>query len=259
MIYYDQRASGMTQGNSSSGEITIEQFSDDLDVIVDFTREVIEAETIFIIGHSWGGGLSTYYLIDQDHQDKVNGYVAVAPAFNVVKAMEASRSGMLAVATAFVNLGIRTQYWQGAINFYVDHPVITQPDFADHLAYIEEADGINFSNAQEVDVNLPDYQLQAFLQNILYTNENMTIEGESIFEAMQLNDQMVGITLPTFLMWGKKDGLIPITLNVDFYDAIGTADNEFFYLEYPVSAHEPFAEEPETFTTKVSEFVELFN
>ena len=38
MVYYDQRASGITQGNSGSEELTIEQFSDDLDIIVDFYK-----------------------------------------------------------------------------------------------------------------------------------------------------------------------------------------------------------------------------
>ena len=204
MIYYDQRASGVTQGNSNSDEITIEQFSDDLDVIVDFTREVIGAEQIFILGHSWGGGLSTYYLLDDDHQDKITGYMAIAPAFNVVKAMSNSRTVMLAIAEAFVNLNVRAQYWRGAVDFYNANPVITQDLFLDHLEFVEEADGINASQPQEVSVDLPDYQIQAFAQNLFSTQANMTIGGEPIFNAMELDDQMSAITLPTFLMWGRE-------------------------------------------------------
>ena len=259
MVYYDQRASGMTQGNSPQSDITIEQFSEDLDVIVDFTREVIGAEHIFILGHSWGGGLSTYYLLDPANQAKVNGYIAVAPAFNVVQAMENSRTVMLAVANAFVDLGVRSNYWQGAISFYESNPRITQDIFPDHLKYVEEADGVNFSREQEVNVGIPDYQIQAFAQNLFYTNGGMTIGGEPIFDAMELDDAMNTITLPTILLWGEKDGLIPVGQNVDFVEAINTPEDQFFYHGFPVSAHEPMAEEPDVFTQKVSAFVELFH
>jgi pimeloyl-ACP methyl ester carboxylesterase len=258
VVYYDQRASGLTQGNSPPGDITIEQFSEDLDVIVDFTREVIGAKSIFIIGHSWGGGLSTYYLLKEEHQAKVSGYIAVAPAFNVVKAMENSRTGMLAVATALVNLDIRTRFWQGAIDFYNEHPRITQDVFGDHLAYVEEAKGVNFSRPQEVSVGLPDYQVQAYVQNVMYANSHMTIGGLSIFDAMELDGYMADITLPTFLIWGEKDGLIPVAQSADFYEAIGTPEGQFYYLGFPVSAHEPMAEEPAVFTSKVVEFIELY-
>jgi hypothetical protein len=38
VIYYDQRGSGVTQGNTKPEEMSIEQFSEDLDNIVDFTK-----------------------------------------------------------------------------------------------------------------------------------------------------------------------------------------------------------------------------
>lgn len=256
MIYYDQRASGMTQGNSGVNDITIEQFSGDLDVIVDFVREVVGASQIYIMGHSWGGGLSTYYLLDDLHRDKIQGYIAVAPAFDLVKAMDNSRNVMIAVATALVDLGVRTQYWQGALDFYNSHPVITQENFDDHLKYVDAANGINFTEPQLVNIDLPDFQLQAFTQNLVYTNQHMTIGGEPVFESLDLSDQMSQITLPTLLLWGSKDGLVPVGQNTEFHESIGTPDAQFFYVEFPISAHEPMGEEPDLFKARVVEFVE---
>jgi len=257
MIYYDQRASGMTQGNSGEEELTIEQFSEDLDGIVDFVKEVVKAKVVYVMGHSWGGGLSTYYMLDQAHQDKTRGFIAVAPAFNVVQAMENSRNWIIAVANAAVSLGIRANYWQGALDYYASHPVIRQEDFFDHSEYLKEADGINFSEQQEVDVDLPDFQVQAYAQNFLFAQEGMTIGGEPIFDALELNAQMNNITVPTMLLWGEKDGLIPVDQAADFEASIGTPVDSFIYHGFPVSAHEPMAEEPIDFTNLVRAFVEL--
>ncbi|MCP4125074.1 MAG: alpha/beta hydrolase [Bacteroidetes bacterium] len=257
VIYYDQRASGMTQGNSSEDELTIEQFSEDLDVIVDFAKEVVGAKTIYVLGHSWGGGLSTYYMLDPAHQAKTRGFIAVAPAFNVVQAMENSRNWIINVANTLVALNIRKNYWQGALDYYAAHPVIQQDDFIDHSDYLNEADGVNFSDRQEVDVDLPDFMVQAFAQNFLYAQAGMTIGGSPIFDAMELNSQMSSITLPTLLLWGEKDGLLPINQAADFEASIGTHVDSFFFHSFPVSAHEPMAEEPVDFTNLVRAFVEL--
>ncbi len=256
MVYYDQRASGVTQGNSSEDELTIEQFSEDLDVIVDFTREVVGAETIYLMGHSWGGGLTTYYLLEEEHEQKIQGWIAVAPAFNIVQGMINSRNWIITIAAANVLLDNNRNYWQNALTWYDNHPVITQGIFIDHVKYLNRADGGRFSPLQEVDVDLPDYQGQAALENFLYTQSNMTIGGELIFDALELDPFMNDITLPTILLWGERDGFLPVEQGLDFLDAIGTAPTELFYAGFSASAHGPMVEEPTLFHDMVETFVE---
>lgn len=257
VIYYDQRGSGMTQGNTDPDDLTIEKFADDLDVIVDFTREVAGAETIYIMGHSWGGGLSTYYLLDAERQQKIRGYIAVAPAFNIVNAMANSRQWVINIAEALVALNIDRNYWQGALDYYAAHPVIRQDDFFDHSKYVDKADGITYSDRDEVDIDLPDFQLQAYAANFLYAQEHLTVGGQPIFDALELDAEMDAITLPVALLWGERDGLIPVSQAADFEAAIGTPGESFIYVGFPESAHEPMAEEPGDFTNVVRTFVEL--
>ena len=81
VIYWDQRGSGLTQGNVKASEMTIEQFSEDLDNIVDFAKQIAKTKSVFIHGVSWGGGLSTYYLLDTIHQNKLKGAIIECPAY----------------------------------------------------------------------------------------------------------------------------------------------------------------------------------
>jgi pimeloyl-ACP methyl ester carboxylesterase len=269
IIYYDQRSSGTTQGNTKPEDVYIEKYSEDLDAIVEFTKQIVGAETIFICGHSWGGGLSSYYLLDDKHQAKIKGYIPVCPAYNVTGGLEESRQWVINYAVAAIAANKNKDYWNRAIDFYAKTPKILAGDFLQHAAYLGKADGAIYNTAAKNPTSyVPAFESQAFIDNAFFTSENMKIGGVSIFEAMDLTSQINKIKIPVLLIWGSRDGLLPpgnvpgntsnVALGPDMISNLGTPDADKSFLSYANSAHQPMSEEGVKFANDIRAFIEKY-
>lgn len=60
VIYYDQRGSGNSQAKAIPADYTIEQLVDELESL---RREVVQAEKIILVGHSFGSALAQRYTL----------------------------------------------------------------------------------------------------------------------------------------------------------------------------------------------------
>lgn len=270
IIYWDQRGSGMTQGNPDKSSITIEQYAKDLDAIVEFTKQVINSKSVFLLGHSWGGGLTAYYLTeDPSRQDKLNGYINVCGAYNVPGGLTASRQWVLNGAALSIAANKDVNYWNKAIEFYRTNTEITAKNFLEHATYLGKLNGGRYNKNVKVEKTyLPKFEIIAFASNPFYVGNNITYKGNSIYTHLNLTDELHKIKLPTFLIWGKHDGLLPphsipgdtngAALADDFIENVGTPSGDFFYSEFNNSAHEPMAEEGAKFTNEVKIFINKY-
>lgn len=270
IIYWDQRGSGITQGNPSKDQITIEQFAKDLDAIVEFTRQIVGSKSIFLLGHSWGGGLTAYYLTeDPSRQDKLKGYINVCGAYNVPGGLTASRQWILNGAAASIALNKEVDYWKKAIEYYKTNTQITADNFVEHATYLGKLNGGRYNkNVKVEDTYLPKFEIVAFLNNPFFVGHTITYKGNSVYTYLNLTSELNKIKLPTFLMWGKHDGLLPphkipndvvgTALADDFLANVGTPSANLFYMEYQNSAHEPMAEEGAKFATDLKLFLDKY-
>lgn len=270
IIYWDQRGSGITQGNPSKDQITIEQYAKDLDAIVEFTRQIVGSKSIFLLGHSWGGGLTAYYLTeDPARQDKLKGYINVCGAYNVPGGLTASRQWVLNGAAASIALNKDVDYWKKAIEFYKVNTQITADNFLEHATYLGKLKGGRYNTNVKVEKSyMPKFEITAFLNNPLFVGHNITYKGNTIYTHLNLKEELHKIKLPTFLMWGKHDGLLPphkipndvvgTALADDFLANVGTPEGNLFYMEYQNSAHEPMAEEGTKFTADLKTFLNKY-
>ncbi|MCO5231537.1 MAG: alpha/beta hydrolase [Chitinophagales bacterium] len=270
VIYWDQRGSGITQGNPPKDQITTEQFSKDLDAIVEFTKQIVGAKSIFLLGHSWGGGLTAYYLTENmAHQDKLKGYIIVCGAYNVPGGLTASRQWVLNGAATSIALNKDVSYWQKAIEFYKTNTQITADNFVEHATYLGKLNGGRYNKNVKVEKGyLPAFEINAFLNNPFFVGHNITYKGESVYTSLNLTPEIHKIKIPTFVMWGKQDGLLPphkipndvvgTALADDFLANVGTPKEKLFYMEYLNSAHEPMAEEGEKFAKDLKVFLDKY-
>ena len=205
VVYWDQRGSGITQGNVKSSEMTIEQFSEDLDNIVDFTKQIGKANSIFLHGISWGGGLSTYYLLDTNHQNKLKGAIIEAPAYDIQNGLALSVQWVLHRADSIIAAGGDASYWKNAKQFYLQHPVITSDQFKQHLAYVNQLKGVAFNtlNIQYQTVSTPKAELGLVFNNAEFAPSTLTYEGQSIFTHLNLTSKLNTIRLPLMLGLGR--------------------------------------------------------
>ncbi|MCO5248381.1 MAG: alpha/beta hydrolase [Chitinophagales bacterium] len=269
MIYWDQRGSGMTQGNPSKSSMTVSQFAKDLDAIVEFTSQVVGAKNIFLLGHSWGGGLTAYYLTeDPSRQNKLKGYIIANGAYNVTGGLGASRQWIINGALLNIAANKDVAYWKKALQFYDVNKEITADNFLEHASYLGKLKGGRYTNAKVQKVYMPKFELDAFAKNPFFVGYHLTYNGESVYTSFNLTNKLYKIILPTHIVWGSHDGLLPphkvpndpvgTALVEDFMANVGTPKENLTYTEYANSAHEPMAEEGDKFTKDIKTFIEKY-
>ena len=84
-VYYDPRGSGEAQGNAKPESFTVEQFVKDLEQLVYLVRHKYNNPTLFLMGHSWGGGLGKAFLLEKLQSfEPLSHYLKNAVAVHVI-------------------------------------------------------------------------------------------------------------------------------------------------------------------------------
>ena len=95
--------------------------------------------------------------------------------------------------------------------------------------------------------------IDGFIQRMTLPNAKMafmsTILG--IRNAVPLSERLERILVPTLVVWGKQDTLIPITYSKEFVSSIRNCQ----FVEMESSGHTPYVEEPEKFSEIVLRFL----
>ena len=262
-VYYDQRCSGMAQGNPKTETFTIEQFTEDLDKIITLIKHKYNCKSIFLFGKSWGGTVGTAYLIDAKRQSKIKGWIEEDGSHNLVKAIPLSWNWMIDKAQEEIDKGKNVSYWKGEIKWYnkllnsdPESFTFDTPYWMRHGKNINDLNGIyynpkndpgnSFSFAAPVPVF---YQM---------TTMHLTNKNKFDMKNIDLTPEMLNITIPSMILWGRHDGTLPVDLADDAYDHLGTAIGDKFKHIFENSAHCASFEEPELWLQYMREFVEAY-
>ena len=260
LVYWDQRASGLSQGNPDPETFTVEQFVDDLDLLVDVINKRYSSPKIFLFGHSWGGALGCAYLSTGDLQEKITGFINTDSGHNLLEGLPKSVDWLEAHADSLINAGVRASYWQD-VKLWCS----TNPDMTDADNYFEYADYIIESEAYLLE---PDSSVKAevgfdgvflsYMSLAGFFNGPYLAERFNILE-LNLSPQMSVINTPTAVFWGRHDGINTLEMGWDAYNSIGDSTfNDKRMIIYDDSAHQPFLEEDEKFILEFKLFVEQY-
>lgn len=255
IIYWDQRSSGSAQGNALDETLTVDQYVEDTDAVLDAVQSLYSFSSFFILGHSWGGCLGTAYVIDPSHQAKIKGWIEVDGGHNIVDGLKYSREWVIRYA--------KTQsgkYWTEALAWYEKTPVITHElaVINTHCAYVTKAHGYTHDEKNN-NIHMGSYIFLSpatFPGNILAQLRPVNALWEIWYN--KLNGEMTSITIPTLILWGAHDGILPVELAQDAYDALGTPDEHKSIVIFENSAHSPMIEEGEKFAQSVINFMNTY-
>jgi proline iminopeptidase len=89
------------------------------------------------------------------------------------------------------------------------------------------------------------------------TNYNHVIK-KFIVSDIDLTKEMKKITLPSLIIWGKQDGVIPYPMAQQALQSLGTADVDKNIFTLQSSAHYGYYEEHELFEEAVRTFIEKY-
>ncbi|MGC3943181.1 MAG: alpha/beta hydrolase [Chryseolinea sp.] len=261
IVFWDQRASGSSQGNSALSDLTLDQFTEDLDKLVDLLSGKYNSPKIFLMGHSWGGCLGTNYLIDSRRRSKIRGWIDVDGAHNNPEGDDLSMEFVINYANQQIAKGIEADFWQYVISWYEKNPNFTS-DQLEHYAFVDKAHGYVYDPSIAYEENFPNYSFSYLFESPANVTASLinhsSVAEHFIISDIDLTSKMRAIQTPSLIIWGARDGIIPYPMAQQALDALGTPQDQKQLVTLPNSAHNGFHEEPTLFIDAVVSFVDQY-
>ena len=258
MAYWDQRGSGLSQGNAYDFAYDLETFVYDLEFLVKTCKERYNNPKIFLYGISWGGALGCAYLSTDTLQNDITGFINMDSGHNLVDGLPLSVDFVEAYADSMIATSVDTGYWIGVRDWCATDPDMTVAEnFFTYLPYMQN------TNATRMD-DRPVENAKIALDDILNSPMSLSLFFSGIhlqqnFNILELNlsPQMANIHTPTLVLWGRHDGVNTIEMGYDAFNSIGDStfsDKSMIILEN--SAHAGYLEEKEVFQAAFRHFIE---
>ena len=268
-VYWDQRGSGVSQGRGDSDSLSAEASARDLDALVQIMRSRRPSASIFLLGHSWGGVLGTQYLGSNERQARVDGWIEVNGGHDWPQGMRLSVQWVTDYAEAQVAAVDTPEddrvFWQEALAWYEANPldgdtVTSIRWILTHTTqYVDRAYGyITAENYERLMQELGGDAWDGLHAMFAFNGQWAWFADRDVpvWEANDTSESLPAITVPTLIIWGRHDGILPEPLGQDAYDRIATPASQKRLVYFESSAHSPMFEEPDLFTETVREFVE---
>lgn len=246
--YLHQRSTCMSP-KVPAKTLTIKQFVEDVHNIVLFLKKKFSKDKIFLLGHSFGGGLGILYLME--HQDNIKKFVCAGGAFS---AASIEKNGYQTVMEMAKEAGDQDAIMRLEATGPPPYKTFMQGMVWRILAMRileEKKEGMakNFNMSKVMSVtgikNIdPEWQNKMMVIASTMWNELGTID---------LEDRVKKINIPMLLITGAKDYMVPFRILEKGYENYG-GKKEHIILEK--SNHYMFVDEPARFAAKVIEFLQ---
>lgn len=227
--------------------LTVRQFIEDVDSVVDFLKEKFKQDKIFILGHSWGGILGYLYVLE--HGDKILKLVAAGSAFSTIALEENGYQAILELAEKRNN------------QFVVEKLKATGPPPYKTLqeGMVWRLLGVNLMvEMNESPTRNLDWSKVISISGIEkidqdWMGKSMVIAGTMWEEVskIDLEEKVRTISIPLLVITGAKDIMVSFHIMEKGYANYG---GEKEHITFENSNHYMFVDEPDLFVSKVIEF-----
>jgi pimeloyl-ACP methyl ester carboxylesterase len=227
--------------------LTVGQFVQDVDQVVDFLRDKFKKDKILLLGHSFGGGLGCLYLLK--HQNKVEKFVSAGGAFSTSVIEENGYQVTMEMARKandqdaldrLKTLGPPPykMFMQGMVWRMLAMKLLAEK----HEAMDRNLDMSKVISITGIDKTDPEWM-----------KKSMTVAHTMWTElgTVNIEDRVKNITVPLLLITGAKDIMVPFRILKKGYENYG-GPKEYVILEK--SNHMMFVDQPDLFVSKVVEF-----
>jgi len=262
VAFWDQRDAGASQGNSNGNNLNLPQMTDDLKKVIELIKYRYGQESsIFILGHSFGGLLTSSFMTTDQNQSMIKGWIMVDGSQNYPLNDTLTRQMLLRVGQEQIALNKHINDWNSIIDFCTAHTgnftlaesnqLETNAEYAE--SYMDEVNQFNLITAMEaVSIN-DDLPLTSILFNYLYS-ENAGFNAT--LAKTQFSSLLYKIVTPTLLLYGKYDFICPKELGDEVISKISTTDKRMVIS--PVSGHNFMFQDPVLFCLEVDNFIEKY-
>lgn len=256
VVYFDQRGAGNSQGSFSEADVSVDIMAEDVLALVEVLKAKYGNDSrFFLMGHSWGGTLGPATLLK--NQDVFLGWIDVDGGHDPKGSYYEYQTTIKKVADEQIALENSIDYWKST------------------LELIQNV-GLNYSDEDFFKLNGKTHEAEQKLADDMVINESKS-DGDNglkyssamthwstntvasilikkgLFKNVSLTDRLPEITIPSLVLWGKYDMIVPAIYAQEAYDNLGSTDKEIFIFER--SGHSPMFSEPDLFAEKVIDFI----
>lgn len=123
VVYWDQRNAGASQGGADGANLNIAQMADDLKKVIQVIKARYGANSeVFVLGHSFGGLLTSSFMTTGDNQKMAKGWIFVDGSHDYPLNDTLTRQMLLRVGQEQVTLGHNADEWTTILDFCNSHP-----------------------------------------------------------------------------------------------------------------------------------------
>jgi len=233
MVYWDQRHSGNAQGNANPDETTIEDFGDDLALLINTLKQRHNVKKLILIGQSWGHTVATIYMTFgdnwQNRQSKIDGYINYKGNITYNMPYEYAKPRLIVIADQKISDGDEDEFWTNSKTFLNENSRIENAD--DAMKYFELVDmamDAMISTGQRIGTSI---QYSFFSPHSgWYHWANSKATGSSEFIKNLITDDRLietapRINVPTLLIYGRHDLIAPFEVGEWHVENIKTSPN----------------------------------
>lgn len=257
VVYFDQRGSGMSQGNYTKNGISVDIMAEDVLALVKVIRHKYgNSSRFFLLGHSWGGTLGTAVLLKR--QADFLGWIEIDGLHNPKGMYQEYISNFKRIATAQIKIGNSVNFWQGTVKLVNEvAPQYKQEDFfkMNRKAFRAEKKLTDDKVINKVRNNsnlLYNYNFVTALWSGGLTQSLLIDQG--LLKDVSYTNRLSEIKIPSLILWGKHDVVVPPTFAHEAYDSLGSSTKKIVLFEK--SGHEPMFSEGNQFADELILFMD---
>lgn len=254
VVYFDQRGSGNSQGNYSAEDVSIDAMAEDVLALVKVLRARYGDDLrFFLMGASWGGALGPATLLK--NQDAFLGWIDVAGAHSPKDLYNEYQIDLLEKATEQIALENSVPHWEGVLELVQNvSSSYNEEDGFKLNGKAHESEGVL---ANDGVINESRYIGEDGTARSFAVRNNgeigIILTQMGLWSDMSFTDRLSEITLPSLVLWGAHDLVVPTRFAQEAYDNLGSTHKELFIFER--SGHSPLESEPDLFAEKVIGFI----
>lgn len=263
MVYWDQRHQGNSHGHLKAEEVTIDAMVEDTYTVIKTLKSRYGNDiSLFLMGHSWGGALGTAFMIKDDYQYEVKGWIESAGAHDFPLMNKEIIKMIQTIAPTEIQNGNSVEKWQEALDYVnqIDTNNITIKQTTKLNQYGGICENLITTLNPKSTSELGDLERLFLSQdNPIITTSNQAQIPESFYEEisrLSLTDQLHKIETPTLLLWGKYDFKVPPGLAKKALEKLGTPNK--FLTVFDQSGHSSMRYQPGDFVENVRLFIEAY-
>ncbi|MGL4562926.1 MAG: alpha/beta fold hydrolase [Brevinema sp.] len=272
VVYWDQLSSGGTFGTPDASEFTISNFAEHVQGILNIVQKKYKPRNMFLLGHSWGGLLSAYYLIangdttlSQKRQRQFKGFINLNPVWDVQDTLTNGTKFVTNFANEQIAKGKDTKQWKKILTWYKEkNGVFRGQDVTDHFNYVDLAGGMVVKRKRRDELlakltvkmvfNSP-FEFYSYYDSQRAIRTYLDISQCSLVHSNKPN--VSAINIPTLVMAGKMDKIACLEDTKRWYKVLsdGKSLTDFPLVEFEHSAHAIFIDEKDRYIQVIDKFI----